>query len=460
MVAAGRMRVVAGMALILGATTALQGCGKSAAARDGAVTIDASPDGGPPTTDGAPDDLPGTDGPPDLSGSDGGLPLSELCAAVTADICAYRICVGWEYRDLAHCIAETACLGAMDLSSSVASGAVTYDPVAASQCQARFQSDPCHFGTFLTLPTAFQIFGHCPGTLTPRRGASEACVAAEECTAGLYCKKPPISAPGGNCPGQCTPFAQEGAACANTPCAPGLYCQQTCRPYAHAQDACASDSDCFLDPAVTPRLWCDLVSHTCKPPVGEGQACGIKTPGGNASLQIPCASGLWCDALFIDRTGVCRTPGGAGSPCSDGFGPACTTGLHCVGYEPGVTLGTCAAPATSGGPCDLREECATGLFCIAGVCGPTSPAGGACGQSSDCQPALACDPADFTCRQPRYPGDACGEPDTFCQEGVCRDGHCADFPGIGEPCIYGVDCQLGLGCSRGVCRDSSICVAL
>jgi hypothetical protein len=248
----------------------------------------------------------------------------------------------------------------------------------------------------------------------------------------------------------------------NAPCAPGLYClAQMCRPYAHAQDACASDGECFIDPTVTSRLWCDLASHTCVPPVTEGQPCGIKTPGsGDSSMQIPCAPGLWCDALFIDRRGVCRKPGGAGSPCGYELS-ACTTGFHCVGYEPDVTLGTCAAPAPSGGACNLPEDCASGLFCIANLCGGPSPAGGACqGVSRYCQQGLACDPADYNCRQPRYPGDACGDPGAFCQGSICRDGHCVDFAAIGEPCVYGNDCQLGLGCTREVCRDSSICVAL
>jgi len=40
---------------------------------------------------------------------------------------------------------------------------------------------------------------------------------------------------------------------------------------------------------------------------------------------------------------------------------------------------------------------------------------------------------------------------------ICRDGHCADFAALGQPCVYGDDCQLGLGCFSNVCRDSSIC---
>jgi hypothetical protein len=438
--AGGRIHVAVVSAFMMVAAAALQGCGKSGATRDGGTT-DASLDGGPPN--------PG-----------GPLPLTELCAAVTADICAYGLqCAGWEYRDHAHCVAEVACPGVMDLSSSVASGAVTYDPVEAGKCQARFQGDPCNFAPFLFVPTVFEILRHCPGTLTPGRGAGGACVATEECTAGLYCKKEQVLTQP-VCPGQCTPLPQAGQPCVNAPCAPGLYCQaQVCRPYAHAMDACATVGECYAGPAATTRLWCDMSTHTCEPPAGEGERCGIETPGGNASLQIYCATGLWCDALFIDRNGVCREPGGAGSPCSYDVG-ACTTGFHCVGYSPNVTLGTCAGPAASGSECSLDTDCMPDLRCVAGVCAAPSPLGGACSQTSDCQQGLACDTAvDFVCRQPRYPGDACGDPDGFCLKSICREGRCVDLGKIGEPCVSG-DCQLGLGCPGGICRDNSLCRAM
>ena len=396
-----------------------------------------------------------------LPSSGGPLPLSQLCAAVTADICAFGMqCARWEYRDVAHCVAAVACTGVMDLSASVASGAVTYDPVEAGRCQARFQSDPCNFGSFLVIPNVFQILSRCPGTLTPRRGAGDACVVTEECTAALYCKKQTLGALP-ICPGQCTPVPKAGESCTNAPCAPGLYCSaQVCRPYAHVQDACASDGECFADPAVgTTRLWCDLASHTCRPPAAEGELCGIKTPGGDASMQIFCAPGLWCDALFVNRTGACRKPGGAGSPCSNNF-DACAPGLHCVGYSADMTLGTCAAPVTSGGECVMDADCTADLRCINGVCSTPSPVAGACESTSDCQQGLTCPYDDFKCRQPRYPGDACGDPDAACVQSICRDGHCVDFAAIGQPCVTGSDCQLGLGCPRGVCRDSSICIEM
>jgi len=341
----------------------------------------------------------------------------------------------------------------------VASGAVTFDPVEAAKCQSRFQGDPCHFGGFITLPTAFQIFGRCPGTLTPARGAGAACVTNEECAVGNYCKKQTLGAP--LCPGQCTALATMGQSCVNTPCGPGLYCRaQMCRPYAHADETCAIDGDCFADPAGPTWLWCDPASHTCKPPVGEGVTCGIRTPGGDVSIQITCAAGLWCDALFIDSNGKCRKPGGAGSPCTSDL-IACTTGLHCAGYEPRVTLGTCAGPVPSGGACfDVIDECAAGLLCTNGTCSGPSSLGGRCTGNGGCQAGLVCDVDNATCKQPRYPGDACGAADAFCVHSLCRDGHCADLAPIGQPCVNTTDCQLGLGCWSGVCRDSSICTPM
>src|SRR5262249_32727488 len=136
-------------------------------------------------------------------------------------------------------------------------------------------------------------------------------------------------------------------------CDPELECTSTttgslCAPPKKAGDSCPNGScgsteNCPTNPTVcsNPNLWCDSTSQSCRPGVVEGAACGPPGDAGSIAGSIACASNLWCDQVFLDKPGICRTAGGLGAPCND---LGCSTGLHCAGYVPlgpDATLGHC-----------------------------------------------------------------------------------------------------------------------
>src|SRR5262249_3973033 len=159
----------------------------------------------------------------------------------------------------------------------------------------------------------------------------------------------------------CTAYPKAGEACgALDECDRGLYCNTSnanhvCQPDAKPGDPCQSQSDCgpgdwcVASPTCTNQnVFCDATTNQCKAGVAEGEACGAPA-GGPVADQIHCSAALWCDAVFLDKGGVCRKPGGAGSPCNNAVD--CTGGLRCIGYVPlgdQAQLGKCAEPSTSG----------------------------------------------------------------------------------------------------------------
>ena len=103
---------------------------------------------------------------PTDAGQDAGqaIPLDSLCAAYTNDLCVFLTqCGGTDFKDMAHCLAETDCLGVARLISEVGAGAIGYDAAAAGACQARFLADPCHFGTFPVHPDVFEVLSAMSG---------------------------------------------------------------------------------------------------------------------------------------------------------------------------------------------------------------------------------------------------------------------------------------------------------
>jgi hypothetical protein len=439
---AGAARIVIGGALLVGLGP---GCGKS-----GGATADAGAGG-----------RGGAGGQAD-AGSDAGqsLPLAELCAAYTADLCTYLMqCESSDFKDMAQCLAETDCLGVATLMKEVAAGAVGYDPAAAGACQARFQSDPCHFAPYLFIPEVFEVLVQCPGTLTPMRAAGGPCADTTECPTGYFCQRA-----GKLCPGTCTAFTPLGQACSNgAPCGPGGDCLNgICRPPPKAGDTCASASDCGgvvytcpADPTCPQNIWCDVAgTHTCQVGVGAGATCGPVSADGGAGTTIACDHTLWCDSALINQSGTCQAFGGAGTRCNqDGCGP----GLHCVGFTTNgavVTLGTCTAPGGNGDPCTFSGDCATGLGCPSGTCVPPVGIGSPCTIDTDCQSGLFC--SNSVCLTARYPGDPCGDATSACVHSLCKSGTCVDHAKAGQPCSAGADCVSGT-CTSGACVDTSVC---
>ena len=393
--------------------------------------------------------------------SDGGkdagqaLPLANLCAAYTNDLCVFLTqCGGTDFKDMAQCLAETDCLGVARLVSEVGAGAVGYDAVAAGACQARFLADPCHFGSYLFVPQVFEVLSQCPGTLTPMRAVGDPCIYLSECAAGSYCQRTSSVL----CPGTCTPYQAVGESCSPgvSACAPGNYCiDGTCHVPPKPGDACTTDEDCGPAGGLAP-LWCDVAgTGTCQSAAGVGAPCGEPSPDAGVNSLISCASPAWCDALFVNLSGTCRAPSGGGAPCGNS---SCLSGFHCVGYVPlgsAATLGTCVGPGASGDACTFSSDCAAGLGCPSGTCAPPVAVNGACSTDTDCQSGLFC--SNNICLSARYPGDSCADAGSGCVHSLCKAGTCVDYLKAGQPCGASTDCISGT-CANSVCLDTSVCV--
>ena len=169
--------------------------------------------------------------------------------------------------------------------------------------------------------------------------------------------------------------------------------------------------------------------------------------------MVWCERGLFCDAVFIDKVGTCREPGGAGTPCNQS---GCTTGFHCVGYQAlgaAPQLGTCSGPSSTGGDCVAQDDCATGLVCSSGLCGAPLALGAACTQDEECAPGTTC---DTTCKTAAYPGDDCTAATSSCVLSRCVAGKCVDHQKVGASCTGDADCTTQR-CVAGVCVDTSVC---
>jgi hypothetical protein len=407
----------------------------------------------------------GSNRPSETGGTGGSAPvaLADLCPLFTNDLCIYLMqCVDAPFRDIDHCKAEVDCYGLPQLTAAAAAGSVRYDPSKVGACHQRFLADPCHFGFFLFTPDIYEVLSYCPGTVTPEVAPGGACDSSGEC-AGGYCKKT-----NDTCPGVCIAFPKAGEPCPDGQCDKGLFCTQAqvCAPPPKAGAPCATLQDCVpggycvaSSACPTPNLFCDATTKTCQAGAGLGAPCGVPQ-GAMVSDQILCDASLWCDAVFLDKSGVCRMPGGMGATCNDQAD--CTGGLHCIGYVPfstgpGVTptLGTCSGPSSAGGACQTDLDCVSGLRCSNSVCTSLAASGEQCSQTTECQSGLVC--WGKKCVHPAYPGDPCTT-DADCVLSLCKAGVCRDHAKVGEPCVTGNDCTTG-ACPQGTCADTSICAA-
>lgn len=297
------------------------------------------------------------------------------------------------------------------------------------------------------------------------------CHSNSDCAADEYCGELRSTGCGGQ-GGSCLPRLEQGERCAATPfpsCAEGLVCHLAfgdedgfgkCQPPSVLGGPCRATGDCGTDPARPAHgaPVCDRSSSTCAAPftVDEGVACDDRRA---------CEPHLACVA---DETyaGSCRGPGGVGASCNglwlDGMQRACADGLRCVQSE---GQWRCAEPGEVGASCRLFEDCAEGLFCLAGVDGGTicqAPRGA----GEPCIPGLCADglacllddeSGASSCGTPRGAGEECGGLDCAagltCQHDAAAGGDvCGPPRGIGEPCTL-LECGDGLACVGGTCIE-------
>jgi hypothetical protein len=233
------------------------------------------------------------------------------------------------------------------------------------------------------------------------------------------------------------------------------------------------------------------------------QAC---TAGACTCLYESC-NGACCASGQVCIGGVCTARAGEGQSCDSSGENDCQTGLTCCS-------GTCRDLESNPDFCgSCTRVCATptagtcqgARICVAGECGfSPAPATAECRPSSGlCDPAEVCNGTDLTCPtddktpsgQPGScaPGQvccnggctalgtvtncaSCGNACTIkqdCRDGacicpneicdgaccasgeVCIDGACGARAGDGQPCdtTGANDCQNGLTCCGGTCRD-------
>jgi hypothetical protein len=171
--------------------------------------------------------------------------------------------------------------------------------------------------------------------------------------------------------------------------------------------------------------------------------------GGDCLADAECCSGACLRGHNTNACafGTCVEPQPqirVGEPCS--FSRYCVDGAYCdgVGF-------VCAPLKPQGAACDSQEECAFGTYCENGTCVSTPGRGEACPEES-CGNWLGdrCDPQSGTCVALGRVGGSC-DYDSQCQVPLtCRDGTCAELPGVGQPC-FDVFCALDAFCDAGVC---------
>jgi hypothetical protein len=167
-----------------------------------------------------------------------------------------------------------------------------------------------------------------------------------------------------------------------------------------------------------------------------------------------------CDTsrdLRCTKTAVCRTldhrcvaippPGGAGAPCSTGFGGRdCADGLHC-----GSGTGVCT-PTIASGPCSYDVDCAPQTRCERAssspntTCVPIKKVGDDCTVGSyDCAVAHRCDatehctdvilPIGAKCYHAAYEEPRCVAT-AYCDADASNAGTCRAKKAAGEDCTY------------------------
>lgn len=264
--------------------------------------------------------------------------------------------------------------------------------------------------------------------------------------------------PGSACVGR----PREGEPCFDLLCARGLFCSDETRRCVALGDEgapCRQGDEC--DPSL--RCVGDLLSGTCRAPVGEGGACGA---------TAECAVGLVCSGGACAAGDESRCSCGASRRCEPtawscqprrAADERCSETRECAPDLACSESGVCVARPIEGESCGPSlEPCAPSLACrlegVGGTCVPAPSDGEACGPVGDdwqpvCAGELVCSVAGYVCAAPQPEGGAC-ELHEDCAAGLrCVDGTCSTGLREGESCsVSAPACAEGLFCDREVCR--------
>ncbi|MGB8930590.1 MAG: hypothetical protein WCC48_04975 [Anaeromyxobacteraceae bacterium] len=173
------------------------------------------------------------------------------------------------------------------------------------------------------------------------------------CVAGAYCRYEAPSYVCRSIPASPQPVGGDCAYQGLEDCQPGLYCRSTdytCQAPKASGASCTGSEECG-------STWntCAIVPGT------TSGSCVVRRPFGatcRAGYE-ECQEGLWCEAVDVLATGVCRGLSGEG--------------------------GKCGAVYAYGGTTYERAECAPNLDCgAAKTCVPYLGAGAACEYDGDC----------------------------------------------------------------------------
>ncbi|HEY3820718.1 MAG TPA: Dickkopf N-terminal cysteine-rich domain-containing protein [Polyangiaceae bacterium] len=234
------------------------------------------------------------------------------------------------------------------LSSAIAKGRVTFDPVAAQACVASFQqtiaAGVC-WGNIDTNQSGPAEYGSsaCSDVVTGLQAAGKPCAIDLECVSGLTCVGWTGSTDGtcttpGAAGKPCEQAADAGSALyidygfgSHPSCAAGAYCvAQKCQAQAASGAACTEDAECMTG----------MICH-----LGHCAAAGPSADGGACDTKVDCVQGFYCALGDGGATpGICLPREGQGGGCT-------TSGDQCKGIcvsADGGLGGVCTAVCGSG----------------------------------------------------------------------------------------------------------------
>jgi hypothetical protein len=288
-------------------------------------------------------------------------------------------------EDLTTCAKAYETVPCEDLKHDVVPGCVTPGT--------RAQGEACAF------PSQCQsldckMTGDC-GACAVEAALGESCAAADvECDAYTACGASQTCIPLSGS------LAFEGEACMpDHDCFSDYYCDGVCRPLPKLGDSCADAAAC------ADGAYCGA-GDVCFALPSSGKACGVQIGDDGQPTAADCGPGLTCSLDADAKSGTCLPPPELGEPCFFTAGLpsnyACKYPLHC---NDAVSPTVCAAIAAPGEPCHDFWECEQGLMC---ACPPDAPS---CEHKS--------------CREARFDGEPCDEPNVACHPAFrCKGGVC------------------------------------
>lgn len=138
---------------------------------------------------------------------------------------------------------------------------------------------------------------------------------------------------------------------------------------------------------------------------------------------------------------------------NDGYGKACSEGEQCEGGLVCVD-NVCQQSLSMGDKCGFMYTFCSEGECLNGVCAEASSGGQVdtkCSNSNPCQNGKIC--VSGKCVEPVAPGGLCGR-DEDCSQGKCVDNKCTLVVGVGQACGEGRNCEGDLTCADGICKTS------